>query len=90
MSDPAQDPDLELDQAPQDDNQVDPRVLTRIVALLRVAAGRNGYARVQWFSNGFLQTLEVVRPEPGTSLGRHGDAIENPYTESGPETSDVR
>lgn len=84
--DPSGDPDLELDEFPQDD-QVDPRVIHRIVALLRVAAGRNGYARVQWFQDGFLQTLEVVRPEPETSLGRHGDAT---GPESGPLTSDVR
>lgn len=67
MSDPSQDPDLELDQYPQDD-EPDPVVVHRIIALLRLAAGRNGFARVQWFSHGFLQTLEINRIEPTDDL----------------------
>lgn len=49
----------------QDQGVREPRIrLRRLLALLRILAGRRGHARIRWSGAGFVYQLDIERSEP--------------------------
>jgi hypothetical protein len=71
MTDPATDPDHDLLDHPQDGGVDQPHIrLGTFLALLRVLAGRRGWATVAWNRSGFTYVVTAQREggAPGAAL----------------------